>query len=328
MHGSSSVSVVAVLGTLFGLSGIAAADEPPGQGQSPPAQTAPQPPPGAQLQMNAQNPGGEPLLQQFNRQAESAGNRLNRMFVGDRQQNENEWAAAHPREAERKESGAPPEKVGRTNAQPREGRTNVQPEGRTSMQPGEVAPPPPQEGGFGRVVRDVTESVDQAGTYNPFAIEVNPLGLFVGGRLSFNAEWAPAVHHALVVSPYFVHTTADIAVSGNATTSQAFTGVGGELGYRYYTGHRGMNGIFVGPSLIAGVYNAGLPNGNQPFTNIGIAADVGVQDVFWNHLIVGGGIGVEYLSVSHDFGDLPTGPSTIASSGVKPRLLLSAGYGF
>jgi hypothetical protein len=178
------------------------------------------------------------------------------------------------------------------------------------------------------MVRDVTRSVDTPGTYDPFALTLNPLGLFVGGRLSFNAEWAPAVHHSLVVSPHFVHTTADVATSGNTTASQAFTGVGGEIGYRYYTGHRGPNGIFVGPSLIAGAYNAGLPSGNQAFTNIGIAADVGVQDILFNHLVVGAGIGIEYLSVSHDFGDLPTGPSTIASTGLKPRMLLSAGYGF
>jgi hypothetical protein len=89
-----------------------------------------------------------------------------------------------------------------------------------------------------------------------------------------------------------------------------------------------LNGIFVGPSLVGGVYNAGLPTGNQPFTNIGVAADVGLQDILWDHLVVGGGIGVEYLIVSHDFGDLPLGPSTIASSGLKPRVLLTVGYGF
>jgi hypothetical protein len=45
-------------------------------------------------------------------------------------------------------------------------------------------------------------------------------------------------------------------------------------------------------------------------------------------IVVGGGAGIEYLWVIHDFHDAPTGPRTIASSGVKPRLLLSGGYGF
>jgi hypothetical protein len=267
---------------------------------------------------------GGTAVQQINKPVDTTADKANRAVVGDQVQNENNWSAAHPREAERREKAV----EGRTSMQP-EGRTNLQPEGRTSMQPGEVTPPAPAEpGGFGGIVRDVTRSVDRPGKYNPFSIGLNPLGLFVGGRLSFEAEWAPTVHHAIVVSPHFVHTTADVATGGNTTMSQAFTGIGGEIGYRYYTGHRGMNGIFVGPSLIAGVYNAGLPTGNQAFSNVGLAADVGLQDVLWNHVIVGGGVGLEYLLVSHDFGDLPAGPSTVAASGLKPRMLFTLGYGF
>ena len=53
-----------------------------------------------------------------------------------------------------------------------------------------------------------------------------------------------------------------------------------------------------------------------------------MQEIFFDHLVVGAGAGLEYLSVSEDFKDLPSGPSTIASSGIKPRVLLEAGYGF
>ena len=42
----------------------------------------------------------------------------------------------------------------------------------------------------------------------------------------------------------------------------------------------------------------------------------------------GGGVGIEYLGVNHDFGDLTDSPSTIAQEGVKPRLLFEAGYAF
>jgi hypothetical protein len=146
--------------------------------------------------------------------------------------------------------------------------------------------------------------------------------------VSFNMEWAPATHHVIQISPHIVHTTTDVATGSNTTLQQAFSGVGTELGYRYYTGHRGMNGVFVGPSLILGFYNASLPNGETPFTDVGVAADVGVQEILWDHLVVGGGAGLEYLQVSHDFGDLPTSAATIASSGIKPRLLLEVGYGF
>ena len=154
-------------------------------------------------------------------------------------------------------------------------------------------------------VEDATHATDKPGKYDPFAIEWSPLGLISGGRLSLNLEWAPVTHNVILVSPHLVHTTADIATDSNTTTEQAFTGFGGEIGYRYYTGRRGMNGVFLGPSVIAGVYNAGLPDGDQAFTNIGVAADLGLQEIFWNHLVVGGGVGVEYLHVSHDFHDPP-----------------------
>jgi hypothetical protein len=271
--------------------------------------------------------GGAPprsgAVPQVRRPSESAAVRLNRMIMGDEVQDANNAAAANPRAAELRERGQPVP----PGALP-PGRASMQPEGRTSMQPGENVPPPPEPSGFGRAVRDVTQSVDRPGAYNPFAIELNPLGLFLGGRLSFGLEWVPVTHHAVVMSPHVVHATADVATSANSTVSQAFSGVGGEIGYRYYTGHRGMNGLFVGPSLIGGVYNAGLPNGNQGFTNVGLAVDAGMQDILWDHLVVGGGIGIEYLAVSHDFADLPAGPSTVAATGFKPRLLLQAGYAF
>ncbi|HEY3819727.1 MAG TPA: hypothetical protein VGL81_21310 [Polyangiaceae bacterium] len=277
----------------------------------------------------AQREPGGPALKKANAAADSTADRINRAIVGDAQQNENNAAAANPRAAEMRENGGEQK---RAAARPAAGAASMQ-GGVTSMQPGsETGPqqeptvPPPT--GLERTVRDATLSTDKPGRYNPFALELSPLGLFLGGRLSFNAEWAPAVHHAIVVSPYITHTSVNIATSGSTTESQTFTGVGGEIGYRYYTGHKGMNGVFVGPSLIGGIYNAGLPNGNQPFTNIGVAVDVGLQQIFWNHIVVGGGLGLEYLSVSHDFADLPTSPSIIAESGVKPRFLLEAGYAF
>lgn len=177
-------------------------------------------------------------------------------------------------------------------------------------------------------VQDTTRTTDKPGSYEPFAIGVNPLGLIVGGRWSFQAEWAPVTHHVILVSPHIIHTTANIATSPSTMDSQTFTGFGGELGYRYYTGHRGMNGVFVGPSFIGGVYNASILGHDQAFTDVGIAADVGFKGLIANHLALGGGVGIEYLHVSHDFGDLPTAQSTIASTGVKPRLLFEAGYAF
>jgi hypothetical protein len=178
------------------------------------------------------------------------------------------------------------------------------------------------------VVADATRFADPPGPYSPFAIEVNPLGLVVGGRWSAQVEWAPVTHHVILASPHFIHTSQDVAINPDVRESQTYTGVGGELGYRYYTGHRGMNGVFIGPSLIGGVYNASLPAGSQAFTNYGIAADVGLKGLVGDHVALGGGVGIEYLHVSHEFGDLPTGAAAIASTGFKPRLIFEAGYAF
>ena len=176
--------------------------------------------------------------------------------------------------------------------------------------------------------QDVTRALDQPGKYNPIAATWNPLGAVVGGRVSFNVEYAPVTHHVIIVSPHFANPSQEVSLGPDVRRTNRFTGVGGEVGYRYYTGTRGMNGIFIGPSVIGGVYNANLVNGNTAFTNVGVAADIGLQQVFWDHLALGAGVGVEYLHVSKDFGDVATGPSTIASSGVKPRLLAQAGYAF
>lgn len=176
--------------------------------------------------------------------------------------------------------------------------------------------------------QDVTRTTDAPGQYSPLVASWNPLGAIVGGRVSFNVEYAPVTHHVIIVSPHFANPSQDVMLTPGTTHTNRFTGVGTEAGYRYYTGHRGPNGVFLGSTLIGGVYNADLAQGNKAFTNIGIAADVGFQVIVWDHLALGAGAGIEYLHVSQDFGDLSAGPSTIASSGVKPRLLAQAGYAF
>src|SRR5262249_17980771 len=72
--------------------------------------------------------------------------------------------------------------------------------------------------------QDVERATATPGPYVPFAIEHNPLGMFVGGRISFNVEWAPVTHHVVTVSPHFVHTSADIATTGETVLRQTFTG--------------------------------------------------------------------------------------------------------
>ena len=177
-------------------------------------------------------------------------------------------------------------------------------------------------------VSATTKNIDrQTSGYHAIAIELNPLPLYFG-RLSANLEYMPLQHHAIVLNPQITHVSNELAVSGGANASQTFSGFGGEVGYRYYTGHKGIDGVFVGPSLIMGVYNAGLPDGNQAFTTMGVAVDAGVKAVVWDHVAVGAGAGLQWVKVSHDFNDLPTRSELAVGNGVKPRILAEVGYAF
>jgi hypothetical protein len=166
------------------------------------------------------------------------------------------------------------------------------------------------------------------------SLELNPLGALIG-RYSVQVEWLPAMHHALVLNPHFDHVTADVG-SGSAQYSEAFTGFAGELGYRFYTGSKGPNGLFVGPSFLAGTYSTSVnstaggstASASTSFQSFGGALDIGGQAVIGPGIVVGGGFGLQYTSVNASFNDLPLTASIIAGGGVRPRFLLSAGYAF
>lgn len=177
-------------------------------------------------------------------------------------------------------------------------------------------------------VDEATKDLDQRTSgYHGAAIELNPLPIYFG-RLSANLQYMPAMHHAIILSPQITHVSNDIALTGGSNVSQTFTGFGGEVGYRYYTGHRGLDGVFVGPSLVLGFYNAGLPNGDQAFTTLGVAVDAGVKTVIFDNVSVGAGAGIQWVKVSHDFNDLPTRSEMAIGAGVKPRILAEVGYAF
>lgn len=168
------------------------------------------------------------------------------------------------------------------------------------------------------------------------AIELNPLSLFIG-RLSANVEYMPAVHHAVVVNPYYVSVNADVTVGvdGDAETYEDnFSGGGVELGYRMYTGSKGPNGFFVGPSLLLGLYNSEdsdfTDTEGRTFTSYGFAVDIGGQGVIGPGIVLGGGFGLQYTKVSGDAPgfDLPLTAEILVGGGVRPRFLLSVGYAF
>jgi hypothetical protein len=166
--------------------------------------------------------------------------------------------------------------------------------------------------------------------FKSFALEANPLASAIG-RYSVQAEWLPAMHHALVLNPHIDHTSYDIGVAQNVSISENLTGFGAELGYRFYTGEKGANGFYVGPSLLVAHYSAsasGFPG--TSFSSVGAAVDAGGQFIIGPGVVVGFGFGLQYTSVSGDAdtSGLPLAAAVFAGGGVRPRTLLTVGYAF
>lgn len=116
----------------------------------------------------------------------------------------------------------------------------------------------------------------------------------------------------------------------------ADTHVGGELGYRFYTGSEGAHGFFAG---VAGVamplayprVTQDLRTDVASFLAYGGAFDLGVQAITDSGFTVGGGIGVMYLAYTPPASPTPPAGITVPSypePHVLPRLLFAAGWSF
>jgi hypothetical protein len=169
-------------------------------------------------------------------------------------------------------------------------------------------------------------------------VTLNPLALVVG-RYGANAEFVLAPHHAITASGYvqtFPSALIRVALPDLKSGAGPQARIGGELGYRLYTGSDGPTGFFVGPSLVAMPlaaprltedYRAEIVS----FTAYGAALDIGVQAIVGPGFTLGGGVGVMALaysppqSASPPSGiELPTYPQPH----VLPRLLVMAGWAF
>jgi hypothetical protein len=165
------------------------------------------------------------------------------------------------------------------------------------------------------------------------AVTLNPLALAVQ-RYGANVEVSPVPHHVLIGSLYSQSIPLWLvkSVSGRDEVHGGGASLGGELGYRLYSGRSGADGLFVGPSFVSmplayprlasDLASADLVR----FNALGAAFDIGVQKVTSSGFTIGGGVGVMYLSY-----DLPNDsrrlPLTIEPH-VLPRLLLAAGWSF
>jgi hypothetical protein len=172
-----------------------------------------------------------------------------------------------------------------------------------------------------------------------WAIELNPLATAID-RYSIQGEYLPAVHHALTLNPFYTSATITASVNGETDDLGSVKGGGAELGYRYYTGVKGPNGFFVGPSLLFARYRESVTvvdsQGNasvaaDSFTSIGGAIDIGGQGVVGPGIVVGGGFGLQYTTNSKTVANTDNFNLTsalIAGGGVRPRFLFTIGYAF
>jgi hypothetical protein len=160
--------------------------------------------------------------------------------------------------------------------------------------------------------------------FRPLAVTLNPLTLLLG-RLGANVEFLPAPHHGIMLNPYYSSASLE---SGPFKTK--FESYGAELGYHFYTGKRGANGFFVGPSFVltrtkmsSSCADLGCEADPEvDFLSYGVALDLGGQVVFGNGVTLGAGGGLMYLKSSA----VADGSTTLRFEGSVPRLLFTVGY--
>ncbi len=160
----------------------------------------------------------------------------------------------------------------------------------------------------------------------------NPLSLAVS-RYSMQVDVMLARHHALTLNPFFVNVKRKYTEAGQAYDLGHQNGLGGEIGYRFYTGDRGPNGFFFGPSFVAARYWADSDEGEtklalsapQSYSAVGGAFDIGGQVLIGPGIVLGAGVGVQYVHATE-------APGLMAwfegRAGLAPRLLVALGYAF
>lgn len=178
---------------------------------------------------------------------------------------------------------------------------------------------------------------DEEGDIKHISLELNPLG-FTIGRYSVQGEYLLARHHAVTLNPFYAHAPVTATVNGKDVDLGSLNGFGGELGYRFYTGNKGANGFFVGPSFLFASYSQsastaltgpGVSAASSSFTSVGGALDLGGQFILGPGVVLGFGGGLQYTSTGNsDTSGYNLASAVIAGGGVRPRLLLAVGYSF
>lgn len=190
-----------------------------------------------------------------------------------------------------------------------------------------AAAPPPAAAAPAGAAEKTTADDDDDKDLKRISLELNPVGIGIG-RYSIQGEYMLARHHAVTLNPFFTSTSIKV----NDVEVGSLSGFGGELGYRFYTGDKGANGFFVGPSVLFASYSSEAIGGasSQSFTALGGAVDLGGQFIIGPGIVLGVGGGLQYTSNSEEINtdNLNLASAIIAGGGVRPRLLFAVGYSF
>jgi hypothetical protein len=147
----------------------------------------------------------------------------------------------------------------------------------------------------------------------------------VNAHFSVELQVVPWQHHALRMAPFCLLADNHLWFISDVGDDRIQLSCGGELGYRYYTGERGANGFFVGPSLLlahrhidAGLDSAGNSVAAVGYVYGGPALDIGVQGMSTQGFTVGGGVGAALVR------KFESG----ASFHIDSRVFINVGYSF
>ena len=150
-------------------------------------------------------------------------------------------------------------------------------------------------------------------------------------RLSVGYELFPARHHSIGISVF------GQAVGGfvsEVIAPGACLGLGSELGYRFYGGHDGPSGPFIGLSGLGGRYLSlsrlyRTDTHGEGYFQIGGAADVGWALHLDRTVVVALGVGVQYTWVAGASRDtLSEIAQLVSGEGFRPRGHVQVGKTF
>jgi hypothetical protein len=177
-------------------------------------------------------------------------------------------------------------------------------------------------------------ATEDEGDARRFTLEISPMSFFLA-RYGAEATVVPIDHHALTGTLYYYDATTEIQqIPGNSAPCPCggpnhFRGVGGEIGYRWYSGARGPRGVFAGPSLLLGRFDAIPTYGDKTsFYDLGLAIDVGYEALIGDDFVILVGAGAQYVKPSESLPQQTTYVAAVANAAFRPRALLAFGWAF